>query len=145
MDKAKAEQLIREQILNICKELFDSHIASILNKELIPSAMIIAEFSSCAQSMDQIKNGYYSNEIVLTWRYSNKLLEAIQMDKEPKLSANKHKNYEETYVRYAFSIEKKIVYLNIFYAPLSARGYAYHILEKEGFLKLSEAELEWIS
>lgn len=125
MDKVKAEQSIREQILNICKELFDSYIASIQNYEAeireimphgVPSAMVIAEFASCTQSMNKIKNGYNSNEIVRAWRYSNKLLETIQMDKEPKLSTDRHKNYEETYARYAFSIEKKILYLNLNYS-----------------------------
>lgn len=67
------------------------------------------------------------------------------MDKEPELSADRHKNYKEVYARYVFSVEKKLLYLNVFYAPLSARGYVYHILENEGFLRLSEAELEWLS
>lgn len=84
MDKVKAEQFIREQILNICKELFDNYIASI-------------------------------------------------------------QNYEETYARYAFSIEKKVLYLNVFYAPLSARGCKYNIFEKDGLWRLSEAEEEWVS
>ena len=154
VDKVKAEQSIREQILNICKEILDSHIDDIRNYEEevrefmlqgLSRTMVIAEFDSCTRSMNKIKNGYNSNEIVRAWRYSNKLLEEIQMDKEPKLSTGRYKNYEEIYARYAFSIEKKILYLNVCYGPLSATGYVYHILEKDGHFKLSEGEWEWVS
>ena len=152
--KMPGEQSVREQVLDICKKLFDGHICFTQNCEDeeydfmpqgIPKAMLIVEFDSCTRSLNKIRNGYNSNEIVRAWRYSNNSLEEIQIDKEPKLSTDRHKNYDEVYARYAFSIEKKIVYLNVFYAPLSASGYVFHILEKEGMLSLSEAEWEWLS
>ncbi len=154
MDKVKAEQTIREQILDICKELFESYVVSIQKCEKearkymprgVPSAMLIAEFASSTRSMNKIKNGYISNEIVRAWRYCDKLLETIQMDKEPELSSDRRKNYEEVYVRYAFSVEEKLLYLNVFYAPLSAEGRVYQILENEGVLKLSDSKTEWVS
>ena len=95
--------------------------------------------------MNKIKNGYSSNEIVQAQRYTDKSFGTIQIDKEPELQIDRHKNFEEIYVRYAFSVVERLLYLNIFYAPLNAKRYVYHMIEMDGGLRLSEAELEWLS
>lgn len=146
--------LIREQIIQICKDIFDSQVASIRRyddslKKIMPSsvpkAMIIAEFDPCTRSLNKIKEGYNSSEIISAWKYSEGVLEPIELTKEPDMMGPKGVYYKETYARFAFSEEKKVLYLNIFFAPLSARGWRYSIVETDRGLALGNRVEEWVS
>lgn len=145
---------IREQILQVCKDDFDMHVASIRNydnliKDIMPAstpeAMIIAEFKQNTRSLNKIRDGYNSKEFLSAWRYSKGILESIKLSKEPDMSHSRREYYKETYARYAFSVEKKVLYLNIFYAPLFARGWMYPLLDSDEGLILGEPVIEWLS
>jgi hypothetical protein len=145
---------IREQILQVCTGKFDIQVASIrsydeLIKDImpasIPESMIIAEFKQNTRSLNKIREGYNSREFLNAWKYSNGILESIELKKEPEMSNSRREYYKETYARFAFSEEKKVLYLNIYYAPLYARGWMYPLIDTENGLILGEPDLEWLS
>lgn len=147
-------QSIEKQILEVCMEIFDSFTEGIqdqddLVKDIMPSgmpaAMIIAEFKSCTRSLNKIKEGYNSKEFISAWRYCNGKLESIHLTKEPTFESARGEYFPETYARFAFSEEKKILYLNIYFAHLYARGWMYPLISSETGLMLGEPELIWLS
>ncbi len=144
---------IRKQILADCKEIFDSELALIrkyddLTKAVMPKgrpeAMLIAEFDSNTRSLNKIRKGKNSGEIVKAWRYRNGVLRAVKLSKEPERSSTGDEFYKEAYARFAFSEEKRVVYLNVFYAPRYVKGWRYPIVEDEKGLKLGESCLKWL-
>ena len=145
---------IREQIIQVCKDKYDRQIASIrsyddLIKDImpasIPEAMIIAEFKQNTGSLNKIREGYNSKEFMNAWRYSNGVLEPIVLTKEPDMPSSRREYYKETYARFAYSEEKKVLYLNIFYAPLYARGWMYPLVDSDKGLILGDPIEEWMS
>lgn len=145
---------IREQILQVCKDIFDSHVASIhgydnLVRDImpasVPQAMIIVEFKSNTRSLNKIREGYNSREFLNSWRYSEGVLNTIELKKEPEMESPRREYYKETYARFAFSEEKEVLYLNVFFAPLYARGWVYPLVESETGLVLGEPKLAWLS
>lgn len=145
---------VREQILQVCMNLFDEHVASIreyddLIREIMPSgspeAMIITEYNQCTRSLNKIREGYKSNEIINAWRYCNDVLQPITITHEPDTCYSKHEYPKETLARFAYSEEKKVIYLNVFYAALYARGWSYPLIETDLGLLLGKPVLEWLS
>lgn len=145
---------VREQILQVCKDLFDEHVAEIqsydeLIRDIMPSgcpeAMIIAEFDPCTRSLNKIKEGYNSKEFINTWKYGNGILQPIKIKKEPETCRSKDEYPKETYARFAFSEEKRVLYLNVYYAALYARGWRYPLIDTDFGMLLGEPILEWLS
>ncbi len=150
----KAVMTVREQIIEIFKKLYDEHIESILSydelvKEImpgsIPKGLVIAEFKQNTRSLNKIKEGYNSKEFLNAWRYRDGILTPIMLKKEDVLfRANSNRDYfEETYARFAYSEEKGVLYLNIYYAPLSAKGMAYTLEKKDEGLILGNPMELW--
>ena len=111
----------------------------------VPQAMIIAEFDPCTRSLNKIKEGYNSSEIINAWKYCDGVLEPIELTKEPDMMGPKRVYYKESYARFAYSEEKRVLYLNVFFAPLSARGWRYPIVETDIGLALGDRVEEWVS
>ena len=144
---------IRDQIIKVCKDIYDSNVASILAYDetarenmpaSVPQALIIVEFDSCTRSLNKIKEGYRSTEIIRAWIYKDGVLDSYELKKEPETDGRRD-YYKETYARFAFSEEKKVLYLNIFFAHLFARGWMYPLVESEEGLVLGEREVVWVS
>lgn len=145
---------VREQILQVCQELFDEHVVGIqayheLIRDIMPSgcpeAMIIAEFDSCTRSLNKIKEGYNSKEFINAWRYCNGVLQPIKITKEPVPCKSKDEYPKETYARFAYSEEKRVLYLNVYYAALYARGWRYPLIDTDLGMLLGTPDLEWLS
>lgn len=51
-----------------------------------------------------------------------KIVDILEIDNEPDTCYSKHEYPKETLARFAYSEEKKVIYLNVFYAALYARG-----------------------
>ena len=107
--------------------------------------MIIAEFDPCTRSLNKIKEGYNSKEFINTWKYGNGILQPIKIKKEPETCRSKDEYPKETYARFAFSEEKRVLYLNVYYAALYARGWRYPLIDTDFGMLLGEPILEWLS
>ncbi len=150
----KEVMTVREQIIEICKKLYDENVESIhgyceLVKEImpgsIPKGLIIAEFRQNTRSLNKIKEGYWSNEFLNAWRYKDGLLIPITLTKEDVICrAGSNRDYfEETYARFAYSEEKGVLYMNMYYAPLSAEGFVYPMEKTDTGHVLGKPELLW--
>lgn len=144
---------IRDQILEECKEIFDAELSLIRKydeqtKEVmpagIPESMLIAEFRSGIRSLNKIRRWRKSGEFINVWRYKDGILEPAEIRKEPETGGEVNEFFRETYARFAYSEEKKILYLNVFYAPKYWKGWTYLLEETEDGLVLGESALRWL-
>lgn len=147
---------IRKEILDECMEIFEAELALIrkyddMTREVmpagIPEAMIIAEFDPNTRSLNKIRKGKNSGEIIRAWIYRDGKLEPCELSKEPrrtKKGEGKNEFYRESYARFAYSEEKKVLYLNIFYSPEYVKGWRYPIIDDCGRPVLGESCLKWL-
>lgn len=144
---------IREQVLAECREIFDTEIKLIRKyddkiREVMPAgcpeAMIIAEFDSNTRSLNKLRKGKNSREFKKAWIYKDGILTETVLTKEPNKGITRDEFYRETYARFAYSEEKGIVFLNVFYAPRYWKGWIFPVEETDDGLKLGESSLEWL-
>ena len=144
---------ITEQILQECAEIFEAELSLIrkyddLTKEVMPSGtpetMLVAEFKSNTRSLNKIRKGRNSKEFARAWRYAEADFTPVNITDEPRRNSKKDVFYKETYVRFACSQEKGVLYLNFFYAPRYVKGWEFPIIETEKGLQLGESCLKWL-
>ncbi len=147
---------IRDQILDECREIFEAELALIrkyddMTREVMPSgipeAMIIAEFDPNTRSLNKIRRGKNSSEIIRAWIYREGKLEPYELTKEPRRPQKgtvKNEFYRESYARFAYSEEQKVLYLNIFYSPEYVKGWRYPVINDDGRPVLGESCLKWL-
>lgn len=109
------------------------------------STKVFVNIDSCLLGLFTNMEGYKSNEIINAWRYCNDVLQPITITHEPDTCYSKHEYPKETLARFAYSEEKKVIYLNVFYAALYARGWSYPLIETDLGLLLGKPVLEWLS
>ena len=150
---------IRDQILHVCMDLFDSQIQAIYEyedweKELmpasIPKAMIIHEFRASERNINNFDEVYRTREITNSWIYKDGILSEIEKHRKPDLSFEDQENlvdgyFKETYVRFVMSEEKKMLLLDVYFAPKYGRGWKYPLIDSKSGLILGEPVLKWIS
>ena len=144
---------IREQILQECREIFESELSLIrkydentreVMPDGIPEALMIAEFEQNTRSLNKIRRGKNSREFKNAWIYKDGVLRETVIKKEPDKDGPADGFYRETYARFAFSEEKRVAYLNFYYAPRYWKGWIFPIIESDKGLKLGESSLQWL-
>ena len=152
MKSSKTEK-ITEQILQECREIFDAELSLIRKyddktREVmpagIPEEMLIADFKSNTRSLNKIRKGKNSGEFVKAWIYRDGVTKPVMMVKEPDKGGEENVFFRQSYARFAYSEEKKILYLNVFYSPRYVKGWYFHLIESDTGLKLGESCLKWL-
>ena len=134
------------RMAEIERELQELPKGKVFQKTIKGKQQPYLQWSEHGKAMTKYVKMKEREEVFRQLEYRDQLEKELEeLKKEPEMSNSRREYYKETYARFAFSEEKKVLYLNIYYAPLYARGWMYPLIDTENGLILGEPDLEWLS